>query len=497
MRRRDFLKTSAVAFAAATIEKTMLASVKNLQGKRPNVLMMLTDEWRGQATGYAGDENAWTPTLDAMALQSANCTNFISGLPLCSPDKASLVTGQYPLKDGVFLNDVPLKPKGVTLGEAFKNAGYRTGYIGKWHLHGSPDGYYGRRLTYIPADVHFGFDYWKANECDHNYNHERYFVGNDPTPHFWPGYAPIAATADACRFIEARKADANPFFLVLSLAPPHFPYGTAPAKFRAMFDNKEIKLRPNVPPKFAQRATQSLRGYYSHIAALDSCMKSLLETLDKTGLADDTIVVFTSDHGDMLYSQGLRGKLFPWDESVRIPFLLRYPRKLGMAGKKHSTPMGAPDIMPTLLGLADIPLPSGMQGIDFSPLLLGRKTTGFPLTAYIDNPVSNLQLRQCGFDSYRGVRNEHYTYVRSIHGPWLLYDNVKDPYQRHNICDKAEGKQLQAEAERELAAWLSRLHDEFLPGAEYLRRTGLGYYHEVNTPIGSCSSPWGDWKSTM
>lgn len=495
MERREFVKGSAAALAAASLP--IAGRSRGVEAKRPNVVFLLCDEWRAQATGYAGDRNARTPTLNRMAAEGVNCANAISGLPLCCPARATLMTGQYPLKHGVYINDVPLEPKGVTLGQAFKNAGYRTGYVGKWHLHGSPDGHYGRRETYIPADKHFGFDYWKANECDHNYNHERYFVGNDPTPHFWPGYAPIAETADACGFIDRNAKSAAPFFLMLSLAPPHFPYGTAPAEFRAMLANEEIALRPNVPKEVAAGATESLRGYYAHIAALDACFKTVLDTLERNGIADDTIVVFSADHGDMLFSQGLEGKLYPWDESIRIPLLVRYPRKLGRGGRQVNTPIGQPDIMPTLLGLAGLPIPAGVQGIDFSRLFITGSQPNVPRSAFIDNPVSNFQLRQHGFDSYRGVRTERYSYIRAIEGPWLLYDIQQDPYQKHNLIGTPAAKALLPELDAELAMWLNRLDDKFLPGKDYLAQSGLGYYFEVKTPIGYYKSPWGDYQSTM
>jgi arylsulfatase A-like enzyme len=101
------------------------------------------------------------------------------------------------------------------MGEIFTHAGYRTGFIGKWHLYGSPDGKYGRRLAYIPPEKRFGFDYWKACECTHDYNHSLYYEGNDPTPKYWPGYDAIAQTADACAFIE-KQARANCFSIVAS-----------------------------------------------------------------------------------------------------------------------------------------------------------------------------------------------------------------------------------------------------------------------------------------
>ena len=494
MQRRSFLRQSAAALAGVALAR----NGQSAEGaRRPNVLFLLTDEWRAQALGYAGDGNARTPTLDALAAQSVNCTHMISGLPLCCPARASLMTGQYPLTHGVFLNDVPLAPKGVTMGEAFRNAGYRTGYIGKWHLYGSPDGHYGRRDAFIPPDKRFGFEYWKASECDHNYNHERYYAGADPTPRYWPGYAPVAEAEDACRYIEDGAKDAKPFFLVVSMAPPHFPYGTAPQEYRDEFAGKKIELRPNVPEDDAAKASEALRGYYAHGAAIDDCYKKLLGTLEKMGLAEDTIVVFSADHGDMLFSQGLEHKLFPWDESLRIPLLIRYPRKLGAAGRTMSKPMNSPDMMPTLLGLCGLPVPAGVEGHDFSAMLRGGQGAGLPSTAYINNPVSTFQLRECGFDSYRGVRSETHTYVRSIHGPWLLYDNVADPYQKRNLVGKAEARGVQAALEVELQGWLKRLDDRFLPGAEYLQQAGLGYYFETKTAIGSCKSPWGDWASTM
>jgi arylsulfatase A-like enzyme len=494
--RRNFLVGSS-SVAATSVLRTGLAQAAIFTAKKPNVVFILTDEWRAQATGYAGDANARTATLDRLASEGANCTNAISGLPLCCPARASLMTGQYPLRHGVFINDVPLESKGTSFGQAFKNAGYSTGYIGKWHLHGSPDGHYGRRASYIPADKHFGFDYWKASECDHNYNHERYFVGDDPTVHFWPGYAPNAETEDACSFISSHAHEAAPFLLVLSMAPPHFPYGTAPDAFKTMLAGQDIKLRDNVPPASSQKAIQALRGYYAHGAALDACVKRLLDTLEASGLADDTIVVFTADHGDMLFSQGLEGKLYPWDESVRIPLLIRYPRMMGRSGRRISTPMSTPDIMPTVLGLAGIPIPNSVQGIDFSRLLLTGSQPGMPRSAFIDNPVSTFQLRQHGMDAYRGVRTERHTYIRAIEGPWLLYDNIEDPFQKHNLIGAAAAVSLLPRLDAELSMWLKRLDDQFLPGDAYLSRSGLGYYFEAQTPIDTSRSPWGDWASTM
>ena len=174
-------------------------------------------------------------------------------------------------------------------------------------------------------------------------------MSDDPAPKYWPGYDAIAQTEDACRFIERRSA-AGPFLLVLSLGPPHFPYATAPERYREMYAGRELRLRRNVPDGQRTQAAEILRGYYAHMSALDDCFGRLLRTLDRAGAAEDTIVVFTSDHGDMMLSQGLTTKLYPWDESIRVPFLLRYPRTFGRKRRRIQTPLNSPDIMPTLLG---------------------------------------------------------------------------------------------------------------------------------------------------
>ena len=402
------------------------------------------------------------------------------------------MTGQYPLTHGVFINDVELKPNGVTLAEAFQQAGYQTGYIGKWHLYGSPDGNYGRRLAPIPRGNRLGFEYWKACECTHDYNHSLYYEADDPVPKFWPGYDADAQTDDAVRFIESNAAKRDPFFLFLSLGPPHFPYETAPEPFRESYRTRGIKLRDNVPEDKRAEATEILRGYYAHMAALDRCFARLFQALEQKRIADDTIVVFMSDHGDMMLSQGLTTKLYSWDESIRIPFLVRYPRKLGRSGSRSRRPMNMPDVMPTLLGLAGLPVPESVEGADrFRPNVANTEPSLLML------PVPITEARRYGFAEYRGLRTDRFTYVRSIHGPWLLYDNRSDPFQKRNLIGVSEARGLQFSLNRRLDAELRKRRDDFLPAHDYLEKAHLTHYREVNVPIGSARSPWGDWKSTL
>ena len=488
--RRQFLRSAAAAAAAAP-------AILGQRPRRPNVLFIIADEWRAQATGYNGDPNVLAPVLDRLAGQSVSFDTAVSSCPVCCPYRASLITGQYPLTNGVFINDVPLKPNGVTMGEAFTRAGYHTGYIGKWHLYGSPKGANERRSDYIPPDKRFGFDYWKACECTHEYNKSLYYEGNDPAPKYWPGYDAFAQTDDACAFMERQAKSSDPFCLVLSLGPPHFPLQTAPEKYRAVFKDREIRFRDNVPQDRRDEAAGMLRGYYAHMAAVDECFERLLSSLDRARIAEDTIVVFTSDHGDMMLSQGLTTKLHPWDESIRVPFLVRYPRKLGSKGRRIRTPLNTPDILPSLLGLAGIPIPGSVEGIDHSGIMTGKPEPSEDRGTLLNLAVPITEARRYGFAEYRGLRTPRYTYVRSIKGPWLLYDNQVDTYQMRNLVDKPEAKALQARLNRELDAELKLRKDDFLPAAEYMRRAGVGHYREANTKIGRHQSPWGDWDSTL
>lgn len=485
--RRDFLGTAA-SFGSAPLWGRQAR-------RQPNVLFILSDEWRAQSTRYNGDRNVLAPALDKLAGESISFTNAVSGCPVCCPARASIMTGQYPLTNGVFINDVELKPRVPTLAESFAKAGYRTGYIGKWHLYGSPDGEYGRRLAPVPPGKRLGFDYWKACECSHEYNHSLYYEGNDTTPRYWAGYDAFAQTDDACRFIERTVRTREPFLLCLSLGPPHFPYPTAPAKYRSLYEQQPLQLRRNVPEANRAEATDILRGYYAHMAALDECFRLLLSKLEALGIAEDTIVVFTSDHGDMMLSQGLTTKLHPWDESVCVPFLLRYPRKTGGKGRRVKTPLNMPDIMPTLLSLADLKVPDGLEGRNVLAKHSGPEEAAD--AAFLNLPVPITEARRYGFAEYRGLRTQRYTYVRSIHGPWLLYDNRADPFQMRNLCNKKEASKVQSALDRALDARLRALKDEFRPAEHYIREANLGHYKEVKVKATHTESPWGDWQSTL
>jgi len=441
---------------------------------KPNLVYVFADQMRAQATGYAGDPNAITTNLDTFAKQSANFVNAVSGCPVCSPYRASLITGQFPLRHGVFLNDVCLNKKAVSIAEVYKRAGYKTAYIGKWHLDGHG------RSSFIPRQRRQGFDFWRVLECTHKYN-ESYYYADNSVKLKWNGYDVIAQTSEAQKYIERQTAD-KPFVLFLSWGPPHDPYDTAPEKYKSRFANKQLVLRRNVPPELKAKAVEKLRGYYAHIAAIDDCFGDILQTIRKCGIEENTILVFTSDHGDLLYSHGQLNKQQPFEESIRVPLLLRYPAVLRNKGRKIDTPINTPDIMPTLLGLSDVPIPRTVEGKDFSGVLRAAKKTGDNAVLLTCPAPFGQWKRKRGGREYRGVRTKRYTYVRDLNGPWLLYDNSKDPYQLNNLCNKPEYKNLQKKLDDNLSQKLSDTKDKFLPAAKYIAKWGHNVDKEGTVP---------------
>ena len=432
--------------------------------ERPNIVYLLCDQWRASATGYAGDPNVRTPNLDRLEKNSLNLVNAVSVCPVCTPYRAALMTGRYPTSTGMFLNDAHLPESEVCLGEVLKSAGYATGFIGKWHLDGHG------RTAYIPPERRRGWEYWKAAECDHDYNHSHYYTGNSPVKQFWDGYDAFAETKDAQQYILDHASGSQPFALVVSYGAPHFSLAVAPPEYTALYPLDTIKLPPNVPPQMQASARVQAHEYYAHCTALDKCIGDVLGTLEQMGIAKNTIVVFTADHGEMMGSHGAPPtmKQVPWSEASNVPFLIRYPAIQDGRGRMVRTPLTTPDIFPTLLGLAGVKIPGTVEGEDLSPLLRNNKEEDRAALYMNVSPFAGH-----GFNhEYRAIRTDRYTYVRSIEGPWFLYDDKQDPNQMANLVGNREYVTLQAELDDRLRAELKKIGDDFRPARAYLEEWG-------------------------
>ena len=266
----------------------------------------------------------------------------------------------------------------------------------------------------------------------------------------------------AIDYLKARDRE-RPFALVLSWGPPHNPYRDLPPGYLERYPPAAAEVLPNCPDP----AREDLAGYYAHVTALDDQLGRLEAALAAEGLLDDTIFVYTSDHGDMLGSQGVQRKQHPWDESILVPFLLRCPGQAGR-GRRISFPLNVVDILPTLLGLAGVAIPAGIDGRDLSPAVRGEPFAG---------NESALTMCIAPFAEYRGapwrgVRTERYSYARWLDGRGILYDTLADPDQLHNRYLQRDWSGLRDDLEDLLQQHLAQLGDRFLPAAACLEQYG-------------------------
>ena len=442
---------------------------------QPNLIVVLADQLRACSVGYSGEEPVLTPHLDRLAQESAVFSTAVSPTPVCTPYRGSLITGRTALSLGLVLNDIPLATTETSIAQVLQSAGYDTAYIGKWHLNG-PD----RRASVPPGPARQGFEYWAAANFDHNYDRSIYFAGDSPEPRTWPGYDAEAQTTLAIDYLRRREIG-KPFCLFLSWGPPHHPYRTVPRKYLDLYDPDAIRARPNCP----QVPRQDLWGYYAQTSFLDDQIGRLVATIDELALRDETILVFTSDHGDMHGSHGVYKKQWPWDESIKVPFVLRFPRRV-KAGVRFDFPISVIDVMPTLLGLMDVSVPGTVEGVDLSRWMTTTRNAP-PGAVLLMNPCPFSIGDPRGEDQvpaykgmrmeYRGVRTDRHTYVRTIDKPWLLYDNHDDPYQLRNLIENPGSRPLADALEEQMRILLDRIGDRFLPKEQYYQQLGLRLDH--------------------
>lgn len=425
---------------------------------KPNVLYIFADQMRASALGCMHDEPVQTPNLDRLAAEGVLFTHAYANTPVCTPSRASLLTGKHALSARCIANDLRLPEDERSIADALNAHGYRCGYVGKWHLDGIS-----RHMFTPPGRRRHGFDaYWAAYNCNHNYFDPKWFEDDSPELKRGTGYDADIQTDQAIGFIERFRAE--PWCLFLSWGPPHDPYRMAPQEFLKMYPPEQVALRPNM--EGVDR--EAVGGYYAHVSALDHNVGRLMAALDRLGLADDTIVVFSSDHGDMLWAHGRRNKQQPYEESIHIPLIVRWPGHLP-AGKVEDVLIGVADHAPTLLGLVGAPVPAAMNGLDLSGRLLGRAGPT-PTSLFINEHVSFDQAQV--WQPWRGVRTQRYTYARWLQGGTLLFDNEADPYQLHNLAHEPGHEALLDALEAELQGWLARLGDKFMPGEAHIRELG-------------------------
>ncbi len=437
---------------------------------QPNILYIITDEMRSTAMGCAGVENVLTPNLDCLAREGTCFTNAVTNTPVCSAARASLLTGLHVLTHGIVFCDRQLGTGFRSIAHCLDDAGYDCGYVGKWHLDSADRG-----VFVPPGPRRQGFDdFWAANNCNHNYMQAYYYRDDNPEPIWIDGYEPFEQTRLAAGYITRKARGDRPFCLFVSWSPPHCPYRMVPGKYLDQYPAESIELMPTAIEGRKQGETgvggpggeedrfkrECVAGYYAHISALDECLGRLLETLEASGQADNTIVVFSSDHGCMLFNHNRGWKCKPWRESVGVPLVMRWPGHIP-AGRLAGGPIGLVDHMPSLLGMVGTAVPEDVEGLDLSRYILGDDSAA-PGSAFINHPLVPTYY---SYPEWRGVVTHTHTYARTREKAWILYDDNADPLQTDNLANDPAHAALQGRLDAELQEWLVRTRDPFEPSA--------------------------------
>ncbi|HEY3836515.1 MAG TPA: sulfatase [Bryobacteraceae bacterium] len=443
--RRDFLASALVAAAPSALAAP----------RKPNLLYVFSDEHRACSMPGEALNEAHTPNLERFAREGMTFHNCISNYPVCSPYRAMLLTGRWPYQTGIIDNALQLRPDEVSIGETFRRAGYRTGYIGKWHLSPGDEG-----GAFIPAGpARQGFEDWHVWSNTNQHFDKSFTFDPDTGRKIQPkGYNCTLMTDEGVSFIERHQHE--PWMLMISWNPPHPNFLDAPPDEKERYQPSALKFRPNAE-KINPKLREQFQGYYGHISAVDAEFGRLLRKLDETGQAANTIVIYTSDHGDMMGSHGYGGKRLPWEESCRVPFLVRYPQVVAPATKTSGI-FSTVDIYPTMCGIAGLKAPSHCVGRDLSAAMRGE-TLKFPESTFLmhiqkDNATGG---ENNPAPLFRGVRTDRHTYAVAGDGRWLFYDNQEDPYQQHNRIDDASAAKFTRELDGLLLDYLKSAHDPF------------------------------------
>jgi len=446
-----------------------------VQNERPNVIWIFGDQHRAQALGYMGDLNVCTPNIDRLAAEGVTFTSAVGGCPLCCPYRGSLLTGRYP-HHVVPGHEYQMPPDQPTIATVFNEAGYRTSYFGKWHV----DGFHERNgraaFHIIPPERRGDFDDWLGYE-NNNSQWDCWVHGGtgDEAVHYrLPGYETDAMTDIFVDYIHKRGTESaaqmeqgnqsQPFFGVLSLQPPHDPY-VAPAQWMERHTPGKVSLRPNVPniSRVVQQAQIDLAGYYAMIENLDWNVGRIRTALVESGLAHNTHIIFFSDHGDMHGSHGQFRKTSPWEESIRVPFIIggHVPRYDNLAGS-HPVPINHVDIGPTTLGLCGIDAPDWMQGTDYA----GYRVKDRVINNEPDSAFLQLCVPTGHADStdrpWRGVvTRDGWKYVALEGQPWMLFNLNEDLYEQANLSHNTQFAVERNRLQERLAAWINDTGDGF------------------------------------
>jgi choline-sulfatase len=460
--------------------------------KQPNVIVCICDQLRAFETGCYGNEVIRTPHIDQLAANSVRFEVAVTSNPVCMAARSGVMSAQHSRScTGHLENDCAdtggkgygvLEPEfperdrgahlpGTTLPEALSAAGYQCAAIGKWHIR--------------PAPEALGFEHSVLPLCNHRHSNQQFMID---------GAAPVAIDGfnvereiDKVEEFLAGAASANPFFLYYSIMPPHMPVGDMPEQYLDMYAPQDVPLRPNVerdgrlpvseewfkiylwdyvyyhyrephtlelPADFDIRKLTAL--YYGAVTWVDDMVGRMMRSLQANGLADDTIVIFTSDHGDNLGSHHLWNKGVLLEESIRVP-MLYHCRGRWAAAVNRDQVASTIDIMPTILDACGLELPEGLQGQSLLPILSAERTALDRSWSFVETSRSSAGQ---GLTEI-GIRTPSHLYGMCldaqshalVDADYCFYDLEQDPYEFDNMVGTGRAADLEGELKQRLLDW--------------------------------------------
>ena len=471
--------------------------------ERPNVIYVFPDQYRNCSMGFWNDPEYqaavnWcadpvsTPNLDAFAGESLVLSDAVSNFPVSSPHRGMLLSGMYPERNGVVLNCMAERPNSELrqdaecIGDVFNAAGYECAYLGKLHVDfprknnpQNPGTYVSDKTpewdAYTPKERRHGFNYWYSYGT-YDVHKQPHYWDNDGNRHDideWSVKHEVTKAIEYIQNVGNVRDEKKPFLMMIGMNPPHSPY-SAPKdcdlEGLELYKDKtidELLVRPNADKTMAK--AESARYYFANVTGIDREFGRLMKALEEAGLKENTIVVFASDHGETMCSQGIvEPKNQIWKEAFNIPFVIRYPGHI--PHRVDNLLLSTPDIMPTLLGLAGLGdrIPQSVEGVDYSKVMMDVE--GQP-----ERPVSAIYMKNINaepaedgliydfFPVARGVKTQTHSLELKIDKQRellsvKLLDDVNDPYQMVNL-DPKEHETLYKDMLRELAIQLRDCDD--------------------------------------
>lgn len=432
---------------------------------KPNILFILSDQHHPGTSGFAGDSIVDTSHLDQLAEQSHYFKNAHCAYPVCTPSRMCMLTAKEAHRCSAWSNHWILFPEHTTWPGHFADHGYKTGLVGKMHLGGK--------------NQMAGFQHRPYGDLRHGLGHQPDPLSMYPAYHGVEGAGVTeipesliqdnVVTRESLAFIlESQSAEPErPWFLCASYGRPHSPF-TAPERYIRKYRGKislpavnpsgegEDTFTRNYQPGYSDEETlNALECYYACIDFVDDCIGELLQGLDRAGTLENTIIIYTSDHGEMMGNHGCWGKQLYFEDSVGVPLLISTPES--RLSETVKSPVSLIDLFPTTCALAGLPVPEDLDGIDLSPLIKKPQSAQSP-RAFIPSVFFRYGVRinynQTPDDqpsaAWRSVRDERYKYVEVEKGETLLYDLEEDPEETRNLAADSD----QQERCQKMKGWL-------------------------------------------